>query len=248
MGKHFSKSTIDGPKAKFPYREAIGSLMYLMVCTRPDITCAIGVLSRFLENPFEIHCQGVKRVFRYIKGTLEYGVSFNLNSSDTELVMYCDADWGNDSDTRRSISAWIAFINGGPVSWSSRRQSVTATSTTEAEFLSICAATKAVVWLRKLTSDVNCKQYGATIINCDNQKAIELVKNPDSSKRTKHIAIQYFYACDMQATGEIDMKYVESNKQLADALTKSLSKIKFEMLISQYGLAKVCNKKSEKEC
>lgn len=249
VGKHFSKADDNNPKPKFPYREAIGSLMYLMVCTRPDIAYIVGVLSRYLENPSEMHWQGVKRVLKYIKGTTQYGISFSLNSGQTNITMFCDADWGNDVDTRRSISGYIAFINSGPVSWSSRRQTVTATSTTEAEFVAICASTKSVVWLRKLILEVDFKQINATPLNCDNQKAVELVKNPEASKRTKHVDIQYFYSCDMQANGEINIQYVESGKQLADLLTKPLSKDKFEKLIKQYGLASgFVVKESEREC
>lgn len=123
------------------------------------------------------------------------------------------------------------------MAWSSRKQSVTATSTTESEFVALCAATKSTIWLRKLISDLGQKQTQPTQIRCDNQRAITLVKNPESSKRTKHIDTQYFYTCDMQRKEEIDVKYVSTDNQLADPLTKPLSKDKFESLIGQYGFS-----------
>lgn len=97
--------------------------MYLMVCTRPDIAYIVGVLSRFVENPSVVHWQGIKRVFRYLKGTENRGISFDIGSDSKQLVMYCDSDWAADVNTRRSTTGWIAFMNGGPIAWSSNRYS-----------------------------------------------------------------------------------------------------------------------------
>lgn len=234
VGKYFSKDDATATNPKTPYREAIGSLMYLMVCTRPDIAYIIGVLSRYLEKPSEKHWQGVKRILKYLKGTVDHGIHFNMYSENLQLIMYSDADWGGDPDTRRSISGWTAFLNGGSIAWSSRKQTITATSTTEAEFLSLCAASKAAKCLRQLISDCGYKQRSPTTLFSDNQRAIALVKNPESAKRTKHIDIQYFYTCDMQNQREIDVQYMETKEQLADIFTKPLSKDKFLYLVKEF--------------
>lgn len=236
-GTQFVQSMESNP-TNFPYREAIGSLMYLMVCTRPDLAYIVGVLSRYVENPSDQHWKGVKRVFKYLKGTDNLGITFNIGSGSKKVTMYCDSDFAGDLDTRRSTTGWIAFINDGPVAWSSKKQTVTATSTTEAEFIALCAAAKEVKWLRKLTADINASQTGPTPIQCDNQRAITLVHSPQSMKRTRHIDVRYFYTCDLQRNGDIDVQYVESGKQLADVLTKPLCKYKFNYFINEFNMSK----------
>lgn len=145
-------------KSNYPYRQAIGSLMYLMTCTRPDLAYIVGVLSRYMEQPQYEHWCDVKRVLKYLKGTINYGVSYGCNTGTTEMVMYSDADYGGDIDTGRSTTGWICLLNGGAIAWSSRRQPVATTSTTtEAEFLALCAATKEIVWLRRMMSDLYYK-------------------------------------------------------------------------------------------
>lgn len=128
----------------FPYRQAIGSLMYLMVGTRPDIAHIVGVLSKFLEKRIE-HWNAVKRVLKYLWGTTDYGINFSYDSRDTTLIAYSDADFAGDIDKRLSTTGWVCFMNSGPIAWSSKRQTVTATSTTEAEFIALCSTTKEVI-------------------------------------------------------------------------------------------------------
>lgn len=234
VGKYFSKDDATAINSRMPYREAIGSLMYLMVCTRPDIAYIVGVLSRYLEKPSETHWQGVKRILKYLKGTVDHGIHFNLCSKHLQLTTYSDADWGGDPDTRRSISGWAVFLNGGSIAWSSRKQTVTATSTTEAEFVSLCAASKAAKCFRQLINECGHEQQSPTTLYSDNQRAIHLVKNPESTKRTKHIDIQYFYTCEMQQKGEIDVQYLETREQLADIFTKPLSKEKFLYFVQNF--------------
>ncbi|XP_071653360.1 uncharacterized protein [Temnothorax longispinosus] len=129
-----------------------------------------------MEKPTNMHWQGVKRVFRFKKKTANRGIAFDPNSNCTELNVYCDADWAVDIDTRRSTTGWIALLNGGPVAWSSRKQTVTATSTTEAEFVALCATTKAVIWLKRLMSNLDQQQTQPKPIRCDNQRAITLMR------------------------------------------------------------------------
>jgi len=216
----------------FPYREAIGSLMYLMIATRPDLAFVVSVLSRYMEKPQQQHWNGVKRVLKYIKGTISYGISFIIGSNNTEMEAYCDADWAGDLDSRRSTSGWLCLLNGGPISWCSKKQGITATSTTE--FIAICGAAKQIVWLRRLLSDFNCKQYYPTRLKCDNQRAITITKNPGFMKGTKHLEVQYYYTYDQQKAGEIAVEYIDSSRQLADPLTKPLPRDKFVGLRALY--------------
>lgn len=122
-------------------------------------------------------------------------------------------------------------MNGGPIAWNSKRQRIVTTSTTEAEFVALCAATKAIIPIRRLLSDLDYNQRHPTSIKCDNQRAITLVHNPESSKRTKHVDTQYFFTCDMQQIKEIDVEYVSTKEQLADPLTKALPRDTFKSLV-----------------
>lgn len=222
--------------SNFPYRQAIGSLMYLMVGSRPDIAYIVGVLSRFMENPQNEHWNAVKRVLKYLRGTTDYGITFNYDSRDTTLIAYSDADFAGDIDKRISTTGWICFVNSGPVTWSSKRQTVTATSTTEAEFIALCSVTKEVVWLRRLLKDLDSIQKEPTVVDCDNQRAITIVKTPESIRSTIHIEIQFFFTCEKQKNKEINVQYISTNDQLADTLTKPLSREKFQGFRLCYGI------------
>ena len=129
----------------FPYRELIGSLMYLTTCTRPDLAFAVGHLSRYVERPTQQHIGAAKRVLRYLIGTKHYGIVYSRNKTakqDRSLMIdgYCDSDWGNDPDSRKSITGFVHCLAGGAISWASRRQTIVEQSTAEAEYVSACEA------------------------------------------------------------------------------------------------------------
>lgn len=236
-GIKFSKNCEDDEDSGlFPYREAIGSMMYLMVATRPDLAFIVSVLSQFTEKPSRDHWNGVKRVLRYIKGTMNFGIVYRLGSLDTELTGFCDSDWAGDIDTRRSTTGWIYLMNRGPVAWSSRKQTATATSATEVEFVALCSATKEAVWLQRLLCEIICREKITIPIYCDNLGAISLVKTPECYKRSKHIDTQYHYTCDKQADHSISVRYIKTDCQLADPLTKALAKGKFQRFRSESGI------------
>ena len=133
-----------------PYESVVGSLMYAMVCTRPDIAHAVGVLSRFMSNPGKEHWTTVKRVFRYLHGTSDYGLCYQgILGLERMLDIhgFVDADWARDLDQRRSTSGYVFSLFGGAVSWMSKRQSVVALSTTEAEYIAATHASMEAVWL-----------------------------------------------------------------------------------------------------
>ncbi|XP_071580046.1 uncharacterized protein [Temnothorax nylanderi] len=143
-------------------REAIGSLMFLMVATRPDLAYIVSVLSQFSEMPDESHWNGIKRIFRYLKGTIDHGIVFG-QFKDNNLVAYSDSDWAGDVNTRKSTTGWLCLLNGGPVAWLSRKQSSIALSATEAEFIALCSVTKEVTWSRRLLNELGYQQLADSL-------------------------------------------------------------------------------------
>ena len=147
--------------SRVPYASAVGSLMYAMVCTRPDIAHAVGVLSRFMSKPGKEHWTAVKRVFKYLRGTSDYGLCYQGRPGlDRVLDIrgFVDADWAGDLDQRRSTSGYVFNLFGGAVSWMSKKQSVVAQSTTEAEYMAATHASKEEVWLQRLCSSIGLVQ------------------------------------------------------------------------------------------
>ena len=215
--------------SRVPYASAVGSLMYAMVCTRPDIAHAVGVLSRFMSNPGKEHWTTVKRVFRYLRGTSDYGLCYQGRPGLERMLDihgFVDADWAGDLDQRRSTSGYVFSLFGGAVSWMSKRQSVVALSTTEAEYIAATHASKEAVWLQRLCSSMGLVQQ-AIRIDCDSQSAIFLAKNPAYHSKTKHIDVQYHFVRDMVEAKRVLLVKVDTLKNVADALTKSVSTQKF---------------------
>lgn len=222
---------------KVPYREAVGSLLYLATTTRPDIAYAVSQVSRFSHNPGNAHWSAVKRILAYLAGTTNYGLRFNLGSKP--LLCYCDADWGRDLDKRRSTTGYIFINHGGPIVWGSRLQDCTAQSTTEAEYIAAAEATKEAIWLKRLLEELGQGNSTPVPLHCDNQGAIRLVKNPEFHKRTKHIDIKFHLIRDHFCKGVIDVVHVCSDDQLADFLTKPLDSVRFQALCRRVGILSI---------
>ena len=176
--------------AKVPYREAIGSLMYAAVATRPDISFAVSTLSQFLESPGEVHWEAAKRVFRYLAGTKGHALTYGGEKQG--LTGYTDAD-GASQDHRRAISGYAFFIDGGAVSWSSRKQELVTLSTAEAEYVAATHAAKEGIWLRQLIGELFSPIDNPTPLYCDNQAALTLATTDNFHARTKHIDIRYHF-------------------------------------------------------
>ena len=200
--------------------------MYPAVISRPDIMHVLSRLSQFNCHPHEEHFAAAKHVLRYLKND-SYGKIVYKHKSDG-LVCYTDADWGNDLEDRKSYSGYVAFLSDGPVAWESKKQSVVALSTMEAEYIALCQGTKEIVFQRNLLHEL---EFGniiqtPTAIHCDNQSASFLVKNPTIQKRSKHIDIRFHYVKQKFHDNTIEVKYVSSDKNVADILTKTLDKQK----------------------
>eukprot|EP00253_Pinus_taeda_P018330 PITA_18330 len=212
-----------------PYASAVGSLMYAMVCTRPDIAHALGVLSRSMSKPRKEHWTIVKRVFRHLRGTSDYGLCYQGRlglDRVLDIRGFVDVDWVGDLDQRRFTSGYVFNLFGGAVSWMSKKQSVVALSTTEVEYMATTYVSKEAVWLQRLCSSMGLVQGGIRI-DCDSQSAIFLAKNPTYRSKTKHIDVQYHFVRDMIEDKKVLLLKVDTLKNTADALTKSVSSEKF---------------------
>ena len=203
------------------YASCVGSLMYAMLGTRPDIAFAVSTLSRYMAKPGPEHITAAKQVLRYLKGSINLELTFRGDLRS--LIGYTDADWAGDIDTRRSTSGYLFNIGSGSISWSSKRQPTVSLSSCEAEYQGQTQATKEAMWLRRLLNElVDQGEPNATIIYRDNQGALALAKNPTQHGRTKHIDIQHHFVREKQAAGKVDLRYVPTAEQLADGLTKAL--------------------------
>ena len=225
------EETIDIKK----YQAAIGSLNYAAVATRPDISTAVGKLSQFMRNPGSDHWSGVKRILRYIKGTMNYGLTFTA-SDDFTLHGYSDSDWAGCTESRKSTSGYAFFIGSCIVSWASKKQSIVALSSTEAEYVALCSAAQETVWLRNLLADIGFQQNAPTCVKEDNQGAMCLAKNPKDHNRTKHIDIKFHYTRQLITSKELRLEYVPTGKMVADTMTKGLPKPKFTEFRSVMGI------------
>ena len=228
-----------------PYKQAIGSLMYLMICTRPDLAACIGIFSRFMQNPGVQHWEGVKRVLRYLRFTSDKCLRFE-KQGEVQVKGYCDADWAGDVDTRRSTSGYIFLLGGAAISWSSKRQQSVALSSCEAEYMSATHASKEALWLKRFVTEMGWEQPSVEVL-CDNQSALKLMKNPQYHSKTKHISIQYHYLRELIEEGEISFDFIGTNMQCADFLTKGLSREKLERFGRDVGLKESTKKKNEEQ-
>ena len=218
------------------YRSMVGGLNYLSH-TRPDIAHSVGLVSRFMHKPTKHHLGAVKRIMHYIAGTSDYGIWYN-NVKTMRLVGYCDSDWAGSLDDRKSTSGYVFTLGSGAISWSSKKQSTVALSSSEAEYAAITSAACQAIWLRRLLADFLQDQVTATEIYCDNMSAINLTKNAIFHSRTKHIDIRHHFIRELVAQGDIAMKFCTTNQQMADILTKSLAFKKQDFFMMKMG---VCN-------
>jgi hypothetical protein len=218
------------------YKQIIGSLMYL-TNTRPDICFAMNTLSQFLVEPKRVHLVAAKHVMRYLKGMIDYGLSYDGDHNFT-LSGYTDLDWARSIADRKSTSGCCFSLGSAMISWKSRKQSSIALSTAEAEFIATCSASCEAIWLQKLLTGLFDLEMEATTILCDNQSCIKMTENPVFHDRLKHIEIRYHYIRDMVQRRALKLLYVSTDEQVADVLTKPLSGVKFEHFRDKFGIVR----------
>jgi hypothetical protein len=207
-----------------PYAEVVGSLVYLMTCTRPDLAQSVGALSRFVSEPRRGHWEAAVKVLRYVVGTLDLGLQFG--GSRRDVVGYCDADYAGDLDTRKSTTAYVWLMHGGAVSWRSVLQPTVALSTAEAEYMAAAGAAREALWMRKIWTDLGVVE-GVPRILSDSQSALALVRNPVVSQRSKHIDVLHHFVRERSERGEIGLEYCSTEHMVADSLTKVVGINKF---------------------
>lgn len=215
-------------RMSFPYREAIGSLLYLTTKTRPDLAQAVGFTSRYVNNPINQRVTDVKRILRYLNGTQDLGLSYSNTHGEAEIQAYCDADYAGDPQTRKSTTGYVIFYLGGPISWGSRKQPIVATSSTEAEYIAAADCCKEILHIKSLIEELLGKSVFA-LLNIDNQSAIKLIKDGVVNRRSKHIDVKYRFIHEKVKQKIIKIEYCPTDKQLADLFTKPLNKNKFSL-------------------
>ena len=212
-----------GPE--YPFKEVIGSLLYLVTCTRPDIAHAVSIASRTSE-PTVAHWKHIKRILRYLKETREEGICFRWEESP-ELVGYSDADYANDVETRRSTTGYCILYGNAPVAWRCQRQNIVSLSTTEAEYISGSDLVKELLPIRAMLIELDQIKDAPVKVFVDNQSTICIAKDEGGQQRTKHIDVRNKWLTEQQAERKIDLQFVPGEKQVADMLTKPLHKTKF---------------------
>ncbi|KAI0526984.1 hypothetical protein KFK09_002580 [Dendrobium nobile] len=201
------------------FRKLAGSLQYMSI-TRPDIAFATNSICQQMHHPRNSDFQALKRLLRYLKGTLSFGLPIKTGS--LRLQSYTDADWAADSHDRKSISGFCTFLGPNLISWSVKKHNTVARSSTEAEYRSLSSAMSDVLWIRRLAQDLGIAQTSPTIIHCDNTSAVALANNPIFHARTKHIEIDHHFINGRIQQGNIGIAHISTMDQLADILTKSL--------------------------
>ncbi len=216
--------------AKVPYKGAVGSLVYAMVGTRPDIAAAVGAVSRFMANPGQAHWRAMKHIFRYLQGTSDRGITFSGSTGNVTLEGYCDADWGNQTDDRRSITGYFFRIARGPISWKSRTQPTVALSSSEAEYMAVTEATQEALWARLL------KEQSWVSSKKGLRPSLRTIKDASHCQKVRthaiapNIGIRHHFIREKVKARTIALKWISTKQMIADILTKPLPKTQFKEL------------------
>ncbi|KAJ3559232.1 hypothetical protein NM688_g461 [Phlebia brevispora] len=227
------KGPVD-PARHSKYQMVIGSLLYLMLGTRPDISFAVTKLAQHSANPSDKHLQKVLYICRYLQGTREYQLVFN-GATQQGLAAYTDVDWGTDPNHRRSQTGFVIRLAGGAFSWSSRTQKTVAHSIMESEYMALSDCSRQVVWVRQLLNELGLP-LKPTPISVDNQSAIFTTTNPIMERRSKHIDIRYHYICEVIERNEVEVLHIASEDNPADMFTKNLGHVKHHKFCEAVGL------------
>jgi hypothetical protein len=226
--------------------EITGTLMSAAISTRPDIAHAVHYLASNMQAPQRRHMLAAERVLRYLAGTRDVGLVFGAHNGDAvgdsrghgtqmqaEVCAFADADWANNKGDRKSVSGWVAKLNGDLISWSSKKQRVVALSTCEAELYAEAAAIQEVLWLRGVLTELGLHVQTASPVYGDNQSTIAVSKNGVKSERTKHVDVKYHFITETVESGKVKLQWVPSTQQQADIFTKPLGPQVFLLLRKQ---------------
>jgi len=223
----------ENPKRKSHYQQVIGSLLYLMLGTHPDIAFAVTKMSQFAANPSEKHLSKALYICRYLVGTTDYSLTYG--KSRDGIIAYADADWGS-VHSRRSNTGFIVLISGTAVSWQSKAQKTIALSSTEAEYMVLSDTCCQLVWIHNLFGELHINLQSIPLCR-DNQGSIFIASNAVQEKRTKHIDICYHYIREVVESSKVKLYFVETAENYADIFTKNLSRDKYLKCRSTLGIS-----------
>jgi histone deacetylase 1/2 len=209
-----------GPQDATRYRSIVGALQYLTL-TRPDISFAVNKVCQFLHSPTTVHWMAVKRILRYLKGSLGFGLKI-CKSTSMLISAFSDADWASCPDDRRSTGGFAVYLGPNLISWSARKQSTMSRSSTEAEYKALANAAAEVMWVRKLLNELGIPHPTAGRLWCDTIGATYLTANPVFHAQTKHIEIDFHFVREQVARKLLDVRFIHSGDQVADGFTKPL--------------------------
>ncbi|GJV84472.1 putative RNA-directed DNA polymerase [Tanacetum coccineum] len=224
---------------RVPYASAVGSIMYAVRCTRPDVAFAQNLVSRYQQNPGKLHWVAVKHILKYLRNTKDMFLVYGGNP-DTELDVtgFCDASWQCDKDDTKSQTGYVFVVNGGAVDWKSKKQTTIAMHATQSEYMAASEAAMEAVWIRKFVEDLGVMPSISKPINmyCDNSAAIIFANEPGVMKGARHFLRRYHYVREQVESGEIKLIKVHTDKNLADAFTKALPRGKVSEHANGIGL------------
>jgi len=216
------------------YRSLVGALQYLTI-TRPDLAFATNLLCQKMQQPTVGDFHQLKRVLRYVKGTIHLGIYLHSQSS-VHLYGFSDADWAGCPTTRRSTTGFCTFLGSNLLSWSAKKQPTVSRSSTEAEYRALASTTAELTWITFVLRDIGISLQPPTTIYCDNKSAISLTANPILHARTKHIEVDFHFVREKVSSGSIRIQYISTHLQLADIFTKSLSRLSHLTLRTKLGI------------
>ncbi|CAM8988176.1 unnamed protein product [Rhodiola kirilowii] len=221
------------PDQATTYRSIVGGLQYLTL-TRPDISFAVNKVCQFLHDPKSTHWSAVKRILRYVQGTIHHGLTIQPLLSCT-LSAFSDSDWAGDIDDRRSTGGYAVFLGSNLIAWSAKKQTTVSRSSTESEYKAVADTTAEIIWIEGLLKELNI-QYNSPVLWCDNIGATYLSTNPVFHARTKHIEIDYHFVRERVARKLLHIRFISSKHQLADIFTKPLPQPQFKECIRNLNL------------
>eukprot|EP00253_Pinus_taeda_P006225 PITA_06225 len=217
-----------------------GKLLYL-THTRPDLSFAVGLVARFLQNPRESHWKAAKRILRYVRGTVQFGIHYSAKAAPL-LVGFTDSDWAGDPDDRKSTAGYVFTLGSGPITWACKKQTAISLSSAEAEYRGAVEASKEALWLRQILSEFGFEQQHPTTLWCDNQSVIQLCKDPVQHQRSKHIELHMHFIRKLIHDHVLEVQYCSRDDQVADIFTKALTEAKFTKLRYMLGVQEVVTK------
>lgn len=217
------------------YKQVVGSLMYL-TATRPDMMFVVCLISRFMANPTELHFAIAKRILRYLKGTLGFGIMYK-REGESELIGYTDSDYAGDVDDCKSTSGYAFLMSGGAVAWSSKKQPIVTLSSTEAEYVAAATCASQAIWMRRILKEIGHEQDEEMVLFCDNTSTIKLSKNAVMHGKSKHIRVRYHFLRELTREGIVELVHCNMEDQLADIMTKPLKMASFQRIREAFGMS-----------